>query len=80
MAGRNERNGELVYRGNRGGVGSRWRGRRVQDDVSGLWFPECYATTNDFGDRIDSRDRNSYDYDTGATGNNVDPRRGPFGP
>ena len=80
MAGRNERNGQILYRGNRGGARSRFRGRRVQDDVSGLWFGEHYQTTNDFGDRIDSRDRNSFDYDTGAQGNNGDPRRGPFGP
>lgn len=38
------------------------------DAVSGLWFEEQYAGVNDFGDVIDMRNRDSYDYDTDATG------------
>lgn len=76
---RNERNGQMVYRGN-GALCSRWRGRRIQDDVTGLWFDADFATTDDFGDVIDARNPDSFDYDTGAVGGNENPLRGPFGP
>jgi hypothetical protein len=38
------------------------------DQVSGFWFEEYYATVNDFGETIDSRNRGSDDYETGAVG------------
>lgn len=66
---RNERNGQLVYPGNQGcPLVTRWRGRRIMDQVSGFWFEEYYATVNDFGETVDSRNRSSYDYETGAVG------------
>lgn len=66
---RNERNGQLVYPGNSPPwLGRPWRGRRIMDQVSGFWFEEYYATVNDFGETVDSRNRSSYDYETGAVG------------
>lgn len=69
MYSRNERNGILVYPGNRPPwIGRQWRGRRVRDAVSGFLFEEDYATVNDFGELVDSRRPSSYDYQTGAVG------------
>ena len=66
--GRNERNGVLIYRGNRGWGVTNWHGKRVFDDITGVYFEEDYATQDEFGDTVDSRNRSAYDYDSGATG------------
>lgn len=76
---RNERNGVLVYPGNRPPwIGRQWRGRRVLDAVSGFWFEEQYAMVNEFGEVVDSRNRDSIDYqNAGSVGGPGNPP-GPY--
>lgn len=43
--------------------GKRWRGKKVQDEVTGFWTYEDYLVTDDYGDKVDGRSDAGYDLD-----------------
>lgn len=50
------------YRSNGIIKGKQPLGRKVQDEVTGFWTYEDLLTTNDFGERVDSRTGDGLDY------------------
>ena len=43
-------------------LGAPWRGKLVQDQEDGHWFPEDFAIIDEFGTRVDRRVFDNFDF------------------
>jgi len=43
-------------------LGASWRGHLVQDDQDGHWFPKQYAIRDEYGNTVDRRVFDNYDF------------------